>query len=114
MLKHYITYYPDTDKLKTFRQTWKGKDEIYEIYHINGGLSFKKTWDGDMWWKYEYDKKGNIIKGVDSDGYWVRREYDEKGRIIYCEYSDGYWEKWLYDENGDRIYFENSTGYCYR
>jgi len=111
MLKHYITYYPDTDKLKTFRQTWKGKDEVYEIYHINGELSLEQIWDGDMWKKYTYNEKGRIIYSEDSTGYWGKREYDENGNEIHYEDSKGYWEKYEYDENGRMIYYGDSTGY---
>jgi len=82
MLKHYITYYPDTDKLKTFRQTWKGKDDRYEEYYINGELSFKQIWNGDIWDKNEYDKNGNVIYTIDSTGFWEIYEYGENGNTI--------------------------------
>jgi len=59
-------------------------------YHINGGLSFKQTWNGDI---------------------WTKREYNKNGKIIYYEYSEGYWWKREYDENGIEVYYENSNGY---
>jgi len=92
MLKHYVTFYPNTDKLKTFRQTWKGKDDRYEEYYENGKVSLYKEWDSD-----------NI--------YWLKREYNENGKITYYENSKGYWRKSEYDNNDEEIYYEESTGF---
>jgi len=89
MLKHYVTFYPYTDKLKTFRQTWKGKDDLYEEYYDNGDVSLRKKWDGDIWEKYAYN---------------------DNGKRIYYEDSNGHWYKSGYDNNGKRNYYENSIG----
>jgi len=72
MLKHYVTFYPNTDKLKTFRQTLKDRDDLYEEYYENGNISLEQKWNGDLWEKFEYDKKSNLIYCENSDGYWVR------------------------------------------
>jgi len=110
MLKHYITYYPDTDKLKTFKQTWKGRDEIYEEYHINGNISLYKEWDGDKWFKHLFNEKGDMIYYQDNRGYYQKWSLDENGEEIYYETSDGYWCKREYDKNGKCIYYEDSNG----
>jgi len=109
MLKHYITYYPNTDKLKTFRQTWKGKDDRYEEYYENGKLSLEQIWDGDIWVKIEYDKNGRMIKSEDSTGFWWKYTYDENGNEVYYENSDGFWSKREYDENGNQIHYKNGS-----
>jgi len=75
MLKHYVTFYPNTDKLKTFRQTWKGKDDRYEEYYENGNISLKKDYDGDIWYERKYDNNGNISYYSNSVGLYSRYEY---------------------------------------
>jgi len=111
MLKHYVEYYPNTDKLKTFRQTWKGRNDLYEEYHINGNISLRKKWNGDLWVKKEYNKKGKRIYCVESNGYWEIRKYGKNGKQTYCEKSNGYWFKIEYDKNDKQTYYEDSTGY---
>jgi len=93
MLKHYVTFYPNTDKLKTFKQTWKDRDDLYEEYYENGKLSLRKKWDGDIWVKRKYDKNGIVMYYEDSDGNWHRYEYDEKDNVIDNKSSKGFYLK---------------------
>jgi len=72
MLKHYVTFYPNTDKLKTFKQTWEGKDEICEEYYENGNISLKKQYDGNEWVVRGYDENGSIIYFEESNGFIFR------------------------------------------
>jgi len=111
MLNHYVSFYPDTDILKTFRQTWKGKDDLYEEYYIDGKLSLEQIWDGDIWVKKEYNKKGKRIYCEDSTGYWYKNGYDNNGNRIYFVDSNGFWCKYTYDNNGNEISFEDSNGH---
>ena len=60
--------------------------------------------------KIEFDRKGNLIKYVSSNGYWEKCEYDENGNQIRWENSKGYWETWKYDKKRNQIRFENLFG----
>jgi len=43
--------------------------------------------DEGVWYKFEYDSRGNRIYYENGDGYWYKREYDNGGKRIYFESS---------------------------
>lgn len=57
---------------------------------------------------YEFDKYGNTVYQLRSNGDWACYEYDENDNQLYYERSDGFWEKHLYDHVGNVIYWEDS------
>ena len=85
-------------------------DTRFEVYNEKGNEIYLEDDSDGYWYKWEYDKKGNMIYLEDSKGYWAKREYDEKGNQIYYGNSNGFWSKREYDENDNVIYFENSSG----
>ena len=94
------------NKEVTIRKTPYG--EYYEIYDQNNEL-YSETPSGD-WFKYEYNKNGDIIYDEDSEGTWGRFEYNDNGDKTLEEYSDGYWIRYEYDDNGVIKVTEDSDG----
>lgn len=71
-----------------------------KIYHQNGML----------WWRKDYDERGNLIRTEDCDGHWTEIFYNENNEQIYYRNSDGFWLKTEYDEQGNVVRWENSAG----
>lgn len=87
----------------------KFPDKYFDLL-TNDLFSVQDIKQHPWWYKYEYDKNGNIVCYNGCNGYWVKYEYNNNNQRIYRETCDGYWEKWEYDNNGYIISYEDSNG----
>jgi YD repeat-containing protein len=89
----------------------EGNKSVTNKFKVVREIDRSEYKDLEVYPKFEYDKKNNLIKEKYSDGSWLKFEYDENNNLIKHEYSNGYFTKYKYDENNNKIKEEYSYGF---
>ena len=97
----------NNDLMKTIAQQLGITDFPFEIRDREERLIYEE-FDNGNWIKWQYDKEGNEVHSINSDGYEVHRRYDENGFETYYKDSQGIESESKYDENGNMTYWKSN------
>ena len=87
----------------------------YKVFDENNALLYESAFQNDNiydkdgrviqngYYKFEYNKNGNLIKRTADDNSFIEYEYDEKGNLINWTTDDNSCMQYKYDEKGNLI-----------